>query len=74
MENSKFMKANAQAKETAERSMKMFKELDATKKKITAIIQNKWQPLPNISTPKEIFMNAIQDEDSDVIQTLKVDI
>lgn len=59
MENSKFMKSNAQAKDTAEWAMKMFKDLDATKKKITAVIQNKWQPIPNISTPKEIFVNAV---------------
>jgi hypothetical protein len=58
LENSKLMKTNPAAKDTAERAMKMFKELDATKKRVTAIIQNAWQPLPNISTPKEIFINA----------------
>jgi len=51
------MKINAEAKETAERALAMFKQMNVVKTKLTTLIQNKWQPIPNISTPKEIFTN-----------------
>ena len=40
MENSKIMNINKEAKENAERALAMFKQMDATKKKLTALITN----------------------------------
>lgn len=42
MENSKLMKTDVAAKENAEWAMKLFKDMDSTKKKIIDLVRNKW--------------------------------
>ena len=54
-------KKSHSANENVEKAKKVFVELEQVKKKFSELVKNKWQPLPQITTPKEYF-NLMEEE------------
>lgn len=55
------------AKENVEKAKKIFTELEQVKKKFDELQKNRWQPLPQITTPKEFFHFSKEEPEEEVL-------